>query len=98
MLENMLQMSGVQSILKNLVAAAAPQLVEQANQIGDTIRAFKDAMDRIEANQKLIMSHMGLLTIAEQKQLRENLGENHDVGRTDRGIAEQSNGAGKQTG
>jgi hypothetical protein len=59
-LENMLEMRGVQLVLKNLLQAAAPQLGEQIEQIGNVITAFKEQSNRIEANQKIIMAHLGI--------------------------------------
>lgn len=83
-------MSGVQSILVKLLQSAAPQLVEQANQIGDMIKAFKAQTDRIEANQKIIMRHLNIM----QHEGEQNGDARGSVG----GIAGEDRGSGKQTG
>jgi|HubBroStandDraft_4_1064222.scaffolds.fasta_scaffold01290_10 hypothetical protein len=58
--EKLLQMGGVQMMLGNLLKAAAPQLGEQVNEIAKVILEFKNQASRIEANQLLIMSHLGI--------------------------------------
>lgn len=60
-LENTLKMSGVQSILTTLIEKAAPDLSKQANDIYNTIVAFKNQLDRIERQNALIIKHMGIM-------------------------------------
>jgi hypothetical protein len=62
-IENMLKLSGVQAVLKNLLTAAAPELGAQVNEIANVILAFKEQCDRIERQQLAIMQHLEIPTV-----------------------------------
>ena len=49
MLENLLENKGVQMMLTNLIKAAAPQLVENIDQIGKIVQEFNERAKRTEA-------------------------------------------------
>lgn len=94
-IESMLKLSGVQAMLKNLLMAAAPELGAQVNEIANVILAFKEQCDRIERQQLEIMRHLGISPVTETA-----IGDLHatNVRGTNHGIADASNGAGKQAG
>lgn len=95
-LEQMLKLSGVQAVLKNLLTAAAPELGAQVNEIANTIIAFKDQCDRIERRQILICQHLGIDIGDSNAENSRGTTVGFDGG--ERGANGASNGAGKQTG
>lgn len=66
-LEKILQSSGVQMMLRNLLAAAAPDLAAQVEDVANVINAFKQQLDRIETNQQRIMLRLGINYIPQQE-------------------------------
>lgn len=50
----------VLNLLIQMLKNAAPELIPQLEQVADVVIAFKAQADRIEANQQLIMNHLGL--------------------------------------
>jgi hypothetical protein len=80
--ENLLKMSGVQSILMQLIEKAAPQLHEHVNVIAGKIVAIGAQLDRIEANQNRVIELLEL--------------QNADPRRRIGGPEIAHNGAGKQ--
>lgn len=55
---SLLENKGVQMMLAQLLKNAAPQLGQQVEEIGNVVIAFKQQLDRIEAQQKLILDHL----------------------------------------
>lgn len=56
-------MLGMDLMIKNMMRSMGiepEQIVEQVKNIGETIVAFKEQMDRIERNQVAIMKHLNI--------------------------------------
>ena len=49
----------VQMLLQNMVKAAAPEIASQIDNLMAVAQNFKSQMDRIEANQQIIMRFLG---------------------------------------
>jgi hypothetical protein len=79
-------LAGMQMMFKNLVEQAAPELVKQVDDFKQILLSFKAQSDRIEANQKLIMQHLGI---------GENHGDGTGLGRHVAEIERPIDGAGK---
>lgn len=46
-------------MLANLLRAAAPDLAQQVDGVAQLVRQFKEQLDRVEAQQKIILDLMG---------------------------------------
>lgn len=59
-LEKLLGMSGVQMMLRQLLATAAPELEKQIEDVAKVVMAFKAQLERIDAQQQRIMARLGI--------------------------------------
>lgn len=52
--------SGMGMLLSQVIKMLPPETLQSISQIGETVAKFAAQLDRIEANQRLILSHLGL--------------------------------------